>query len=55
MARRIDDDILAPFRHKEGTRRIDSDALFLFFQKGIKEKRIFKLFPLLAADRLDLL
>ena len=45
MSRRIDDDVVPPLPTEERPRRIDGDALLLFFKKCIEQERVFELLP----------
>ncbi len=53
VAGRIDDDVKAALPFEEGPRRVDGDALFLLFEEGIEQKRVFELLALLAANGLN--
>ena len=50
MSGGVDDDVLAVLPMKERAGRVDRDALLLFFEEGVKQKGIFKLFALPPAN-----
>src|SRR5580765_5728991 len=54
VPRRVDDDVVPALPTEKRPRRIDRDPLFLLFEKGIEQKRIFELLALLPTDSLDL-
>src|SRR4029078_6263796 len=55
MPRRIDDDVVPALPTEKCPRRIDRDALLLFFKKRIEQERVLEFLSLLPTDRLNLL
>ncbi len=55
VPRRVDDDVGSAGRLELDLRGVDRDVLLLLLEQRIEQEGVFKLHPLLAARRLDLL
>jgi len=50
VTRRVDDDVVAPFRLEEHLRDVDRDALVALFLEAVEEERELERLPLVLAD-----